>query len=72
MDLYRKYDIIIRKEDAEKAQKILDDLEEAREIDASYLSRWDEDTVMCSFAPIVSDDIPMIINKLIKNGIHII
>ena len=72
MDLYRKYDIIIRKEDAEKAQKILDDLEEARDIDASYLSRWDEDTVMCSFAPIVSYDIPMIINKLIENGIQII
>lgn len=72
MDLYRKYDIIIRKEDAEKAQKILDDLEEARDIDTSYLSRWDEDTVMCSFAPIVSDDIPMIINKLIENGIQII
>ena len=72
MDLYRKYDIIINKGDTEKARKILHDLENDGELDTSYISRWDENTVMCSFAPIVSDDIPMIINKLIEEGIQVI
>ncbi len=70
--MYWPYYIKIRKEDVKKAQKILDDFENKRDIDSYRFERWDENIDLCSFTPIVSSDIPEIINKLKANGIQII
>ncbi len=70
--MYWPYYIKIRKEDVKKAQKILDDFENKRDIDSYRFERWNENIDLCSFTPIVSSDIPGIINKLKANGIQVI
>jgi hypothetical protein len=66
------YYIKVRKTDVKKAQKVLEDFKTKRDIDDYRFERWNEDFDLCCFTPIVSSDIPEIINTLIKNGIQII
>ena len=70
--MYWPYYIKIRKEDVNKTQKILDKFENKGDIDNYRFERWDENTELCCFAPIVSSYITEITNKLKENGIQII
>ena len=70
--MYWPYYIKVRKDDVKKAQQILNDFENKRDIDSYRFERWDEKFDLCSFTPIVSSDIAGIINELIRNGIQVI
>ena len=70
--MYWPYYIKVQKEGVEKARKILENYRNKRYIDDYRFERWDENVDLCCFTPIVSSDIPEIINELIKAGIQII
>lgn len=70
--MYRKYDVKIRREDVEKTFRILIKLENDGDVDRWSFIRWDENTVYCSIAPIISDDMDMIKEKFRKAGIQIL
>lgn len=67
----RTYDILIRKEDEEKTKDILAEFKNAADINWWRFGIWDDNTYMCTFSYVLSDDIPDIINKLKENGIQV-
>ena len=69
--MYRRHDIRIRRKDVERAFYILIQLEKAGDVDTWKFIGWDESTVLCSIAPVISEDMDMIKNKLKEAGIQI-
>lgn len=70
--MYRKHDVMIRREDIEKAFRILIKLENDGDVDRWSFIRWNGNTVCCSIAPIISDDLESIKNKFRESGIRIL
>ena len=70
--MYRRHDVMIRREDIEKAFRILMKLENDGDVDRWSFIRWNGNTVCCSIAPIISDDLGMIKDKFLKAGIQIL
>ena len=68
----RTFDIFIRQEDERKTKAILNEFEEARDINWWRFSELRGVYRMCTFSYVLSDDIPKIINALKENGIQII
>ena len=49
--MYRRHDVKIRREDIEKAWKVLIELEYSGDVDRWSFIRWDNNSVCCSIAP---------------------
>lgn len=70
--MYQNCDVKIRKVDVDKVRDILTNRENIGDIDHWCFSRWDENTVLCSIAPIVSDDLETIVDEFKQNGIQVL
>lgn len=70
--MYRGYDVKIKKVDADKVRDILTNRENIGDIDRWRFSRWDENTLLCSITPIVSDDLEAIMDEFKEAGIQVL